>query len=200
MSALFERAPLCEKIVKRIRVVARLLSRMGDASTDWLAWLDDCLLSTGHVASAAICKADDGQPLAYSSAYNVQPSEVAEVMKHIGAPAAGLATRGAILAGDYHLFLNGEAHGDMYFRRGDNGFFFRVCADPLRADPLGVVVVAGHDTRRGMQAGPCRAAVHALAERLNGTQPARDEGGRWPIVVDPHDKSGDDVPPLTPEE
>ena len=42
-------------------------------------------------------------------------------------------------------------------------------------------------------------AVHALPERLKGRERA-NEGVRWPTVVDPHDKSGDDVPALTEEE
>ena len=39
-----------------------------------------------------------------------------------------------------------------------------------------------------------------LAEHLTGKPPTKDGGGRWPTVVDPNDKSGDDPPPLTPDE
>ena len=80
------------------------------------------------------------------------------MVKHLGAPTAGLALSDAILVGEYHLLLNGEAYEDSYFRRGDSGFIIHMCAEPLC-----VVIVAEHDARRDMQAGPCRAACRTRA-------------------------------------
>ena len=51
------------------------------------------------------------------------------------------------------------------------------------------MIVAHHDDT--MQAGACRAAAGKLVEHLSGSARSND-GGRWPIVVDPSDKSGDD--------
>ena len=60
-----------------------------------------------------------------------------------------------------------------------------------------VIVVAHHNDT--MQAGACRAAAGKLVEHLSGSARSND-GGRWPIVVDPSDKSCDDPLPLSAAE
>ena len=114
------------------------------------------------------------------------------VTAHLATP-VDLTTNGAVLAGDHHLFVDGEPRRDIYFRRRSSGFIFCECAQSASSS----VIVAHHDDT--MQAGACRAAASKLAEHLSGS--ARSKvGGRWPTVVDPFDKSGDDPPPMSAAE
>ena len=149
------------------------------STNSWQEWLA-YLTASGSATDAAICSLQDGQPLASTAGYGLQPAEVTAVTAHFGSPETGLAQKGGHFVGNYYVFVQGLPHREIYFRRGSEGVAFCQCA---KCD---CVIVATHGS--DIQAGPCRSAIGTLADRMSGTLPTRDSG-RWPTVIDPNDKS-----------
>jgi profilin len=85
----------------------------------WQAYVDDSLIGSGHMHSAAIIGLADGSYWAYGGNYVPQPDEVQNILKTLQNPSM-LMSSGVTIAGVKFLGLRGDKE-HLIFKKGSAG-------------------------------------------------------------------------------
>ena len=150
---------------------------------EWQGYIDDSLIGSGHMHSAAIVGLSDGGYWAYGGDYIPQPEEVTHILKALKEPSVALAS--GITIGGVKFFAVRALPGLIVIKKGGSGGCIAVSTqaavigiygDPGQGSALAAETAAkseGHSSAPDaipVNPADCNATVESIAKYLKENQ------------------------------